>query len=348
MAVILSTPQVVGDGARIEARRSPGRPAVEGGVVWVERAAYVMGTTLRARVAAPSREEGLAAIEGAFAEVRRLDAVLSTWRDDSEVARLNRHPVGSPFHPSGELLSLLLEVQGWVGATGGAFDPAVGPLVDAWDLRGGGRRPAAAELKAALEASGLGRFEIDAAKGTVVRRHERAWLDTGGFGKGAALRAAEAALRAAGVRSALLDFGGQVVAMGSEEGEVGWRVAVAHPSRRTEPAEVILLRDESAATSAASERFVTVEGEPLGHVLDPRTGRPVPAWGSVTVVAEDPITADVLSTALFVLGPEEGPRWAAGAARRGGVRALFLEEKGGRLRLRSSGPASNVKPRRTR
>ncbi|MGH7545140.1 MAG: FAD:protein FMN transferase [Gemmatimonadota bacterium] len=302
-------------------RRAIGATHARG--VWVERETYLMGTTLRARVEAESRESGIAAIEAAFGEVRRMEGVLSTWREGTEMARLNAAPVGEWFRASGELFSLLVEARGWWRETGGAFDPGVGSLVTAWDLRGQGRRPAPAELAAALAESGFGHFELDEFRGAIRRTREGAWIDTGGFGKGAALRAAKAALLEAGVRSALLDFGGQLLAFGSQEGGSGWRVAVADPSRRGKPAARLVLHDASAATTAASERFVSVDGERLGHVLDPRSGRPVAAWGSVTVVAEDPLAADVLSTALFVLGPEEGRRWLRA---HGDVRALFLEE----------------------
>lgn len=306
------------------AERSAARGAGARGQ-WVERETYVMGTTLRARVEAESRASGIAAIEAAFNEVRRLDGVLSTWREGTEMARLNAAPAGVWFRASGELFSLLREARACWTETGGAFDPAVGPLVTAWDLRGAGRRPSAAEHAASVAESGFHHFELDGFRGAVRRTSAGAWIDTGGFGKGAALRAAKVALLEAGVRSALLDFGGQLLAFGSEEGGggSGWRIAVADPSRRGEPAAWLVLDDASAATTAASERFVSVDGERLGHVLDPRSGRPVAAWGSVTVVAEDPLIADALSTALFVMGPDAGMRWVSG---RDGVRALFLEE----------------------
>lgn len=166
---------------------------------------------------------------------------------------------------------------------------------------------------------------LDSVAGTAARRDAAAWIDTGGYGKGAALRAVERALRGAGIRSALLDFGGQVLALGGPEREPAWPVAVAHPARRHEVAARLRLRDRSAATSSASERFVEPDGTRLGHILDPRTGRPVPAWGSVTVVAADPLVADILSTALFVLGPRHGMAWAEN---REDVGVLFLIEQG--------------------
>lgn len=335
-ALIFAVVLVVAQGSSVETGGDAGavelgRPEAVGGgpsLVWIEREAVLMGTRLRARIGAADREVAVAASERTFAEIRRLERVLSTWRGDTEMGRLNGYRPETPFRPSRELFSLLLETRAWSRATGGAFDPGIGPLVDAWDLRGRGRRPSGPELERARATSGFGQFALDVGGGTIRRLDAEAWIDAGAFGKGAALRAARRVLLSAGIRSALLDFGGQVVAIGSDEGGSGWTLGVAHPKRRAEPVGLLRLRDQSAATTSASERFVTVDGEVLGHVLDPRTGRPVPAWGSVTVVADDPLVADVCSTALFVLGPREGMRWVEA---REGIAVLFLEAAGGEL-----------------
>ncbi|HXE56926.1 MAG TPA: FAD:protein FMN transferase [Gemmatimonadales bacterium] len=295
-----------------------------------------MGTTLHVTALAADRGAGVAAIEAAFAAVARLDSLLSTWRDDSEIARLNAAPAGAPVPLSAELFTLLAEALRWCRATGGAFDPAVGPLVDAWDLRGRGRMPSAAELARARAAAGCDAVTLDAATRTGRRRSRLSWLDTGGFGKGAALRSALAALVGRGAEAGLLDFGGQVLVFGHPPAGDGWRIPVAHPAHRTAAALKLRLPGGlSAATSAQSERFVTLADTTLGHILDPRSGRPVAPWGSVTVVAADPAEADALSTALFVLGPEAGPRWAEHHA----VAALFLVDRDGRLEVRSAGGA---------
>jgi thiamine biosynthesis lipoprotein len=162
--------------------------------------------------------------------------------------------------------------------------------------------------------------------GAITRRVPAAWIDPDGFGKGAALRAAAARLARHGVDHALLSFGGQVLAVGA------WDIPVADPRHRARPAATIRIHDASAATSAQSERGIEVEGRWFGHVLDPRSGRPVPPWGSVTVVHSDPLTADVLSTALFVMGPDSGLQWAEIH----GVAALFLIDTPARLVVRTS------------
>lgn len=283
----------------------------------VERSAYVMGTVLRLEVAGATRTCALAAAEAALAEIERLEAVLSSWREDSELGRLNASRTTVPSPASTELRGLLAEAAGWREATGGAFDPAIGALIDAWDFRGAGRVPATAELAAALQATGLAAC-YDVAVGR--RLQERCWLDSGGFGKGAALRAAAGVLRAHGVSRATLDLGGQLQVLGP-----ALPVAVAHPSERSRPVRALRVADASVATSAQSERFLELDGVRYGHVLDPRTGVPVAAWGSVTVVAADAFAADALSTALFVMGPEAALAWARSRA---DIGVLVLELRG--------------------
>lgn len=277
--------------------------------VVIERAAYQMGTLLQVRLGAGTEADGHAAAEAVFEEVARLEQVLSSWRADSEVGRLNGAPPESALAVSAELRGLLVEAGGWVARTEGAFDPAVGALIDTWGLRATGRRPNAAELAEARSASGWARARFDSATGRIARPHASWWLDTGGFGKGAALRAAAAVLRARGVMHATLDFGGQLLQVGA--GTADAAIAVADPAARTRAVAWLRVGDGSVATSGASERFVEIDGERLGHIIDARTGRPVPAWGSVTVVAEDAVTADVLSTALFVMGADAALVWAA-------------------------------------
>ncbi len=285
-----------------------------------------MGTELRIEFRASDRTAGQRAAEAALAAARRVDDLLSTWRGGTELADLNHSPVGTPWVLSRALGGLLGEVWQWWRDTGGTFDPGVGPLVDAWGVRETLHQPSAAHLARALRATGLNRFHFDPVRGTITRRAAGAWLDSGGFGKGAALRSVRAALRAGGIQTALVNFGGQVLAMGSDPGNDpphGWSVGVAHPAHREVSVRELVLEDRSASTSGQSER--------PGHILDPRSGAPVAAWGSVTVVAADPMVADILSTALFVMGPEDGLRWAQA---RKDVGALFLILREGQVEAR--------------
>ena len=298
-----------------------GAPEVARAGELVEREAWVMGTRMHVVVEAPTRGAALRATEATLLEVERYDRLLSTWDPDSEIARVNTAPPGIPLSLTPELAGLLEEAEAWAVRSGRRFDPTVGALVDVWDLRGEGRIPTEVDLAEALARTGPEAFALDRRTPAVRRLVPGAWLDTGGFGKGAALRAAARVLKDHGVARALVDLGGQLWA-GSEVGEP-WPVGIAHPARRHETVAVLEVGGVSVATSGTSERWGEVEGERLGHILDPRTGRPVPAWGSVTVVSPDPLEADVLATALYVMGPDEGMAWALGETDAG---VLFARE----------------------
>lgn len=264
-----------------------------------------MGTTLQISVSADDRATALAASESALQEVEATEARLSTWARGPELDALNQAPPGIWFSLSPKLARDLEAAANWWRESGGAFDPGVASLVAVWDLRGEGRMPCDAELDAARRSAGFGHLELEAGR---ARRYDPGFgLDEGGFGKGVTLDDAARAAIAAGASCVELDFGGQLLI----RGECGERiVAIADPRSRNHTIATVPLRSGSVATSGTSERYVAVDGEVLGHIVDPRTGRPAPSWGSVTVIADDPVAADCMATALFVMGPDRGFEWA--------------------------------------
>lgn len=285
----------------------------------------VMGTHLEVEVVAATRDASMAASELAVRAVSDVEARLSTWRLDSELARVNRAPVGSWTIVSPPLAADLAEAVHWWRNTEGAFHPGLASLVSVWDLRGGGRVPAEQELAAAQAGSAMANVELD---GRRVRRLQPGFgIDEGGFGKGVALREAAAAALAAGAICVALDLGGQLHLAGRCAPR---EVAIADPDARHRAAATLVLTSGSAASSGNSERAVVVDGQRVGHLLDPRTGRPAADFGSVTVVAEDPVAADCVATALFVLGPEAGLAWADA---RSDIDAVFVlrSESGARM-----------------
>ncbi|HEY3203734.1 MAG TPA: FAD:protein FMN transferase [Thermoanaerobaculia bacterium] len=270
-----------------------------------ERSVAVMGTTLDLAVRMETRGEALGAAERAVAEVRRIEDLLTTWRD-SPLAALNRAPVGVEVALSPELTRVLADVFAWTPRTDGAFDPTILPLVKAWDLRGSGRIPNASELDAGRRAMGARAFRIDTARGAAVRLDGNAGIDEGAWGKGYALERALELLRKAGATNAMLNLGGEVAAMGKDPEAKDWTVSLAHPRRRQQRVAVLALADSAISTSGNSERAREFGGRTIGHLLDPKTGEPAPDFGSVSVIAPSPFVADVLSTAFFVLGPRKG------------------------------------------
>lgn len=247
-----------------------------------QRARYLMGTVCE--VAVPAAHE--ASIESAFAEAKRVEEMLSTWIDGSELSRLNR----GAHTPSSELRTLLDTADEWSRRTGRAFDPRIKSLIEVWKTREEGALPDRAALANAMQS--------------------RKW-EEGAFGKGYALDRMLAKLAG---EEAMIDFGGQLVVRGE------LRVSIADPANREHPVVALTMRDASLSTSSGSEKTFEVEGRRFSHILDPRTGDALPPRGSVSVVANDALTADILSTALYVMGEDEGLRWADA----NGVAAIFI------------------------
>ncbi len=296
----------------------------------VERIVVAMGTNLHLQVVAGSRAEALQASEAGLQAMAAVTARLSTWRDDSELSRLNRLRVGSYMDLSGALLEDLRKARWWQRVTGGAFDPAVGALVDLYQLRDGGRWPSDQEVWACLPHCGLDQLQV--IHGNAGRRVARLRIEEGGFGKGAGLDAAARAMLAAGATAVAMDFGGQVLRAG-EHGAAGRMAAdydIADPDERTRGVVRVRIESGSLATTANSERRLRVADENLGyrdmgHILDPRTGRPAKDFGSITVWAPDAFAADCLSTGLFVMGPDVALAWAE---QREGIEVLVLVQSG--------------------
>lgn len=287
-------------------------PATTGRTTLV-RSRFLMGAPLVIEAGAPDPGR---AIEAAFVEVARLEESLSNWRPASEVSRMNRDAGHGPVHLGHDLCDVVGRALGWARDSGGAFDPTVEPVVRSLGIRSeAGRRPDQPEPPAAGPGSapvGWRGVRFDPATCTIAFAVDGMGIDLGGIGKGYALDAAAAVLRHAGATAARLDFGGQVLVFGSGPDAGGWRIGVADPRDRDRPALAIVLDAGSVATSGDGERRVTgPDGAPIGHHIDPDTGRPI-AWdGSVSVRASDATDADALSTALFVMGPDRGLAWAA-------------------------------------
>ena len=282
--------------------------AADKAVTLVERQVYLMGTRATLVALAPDHGAGVRQLEQMLRVLEATERELSTWRDDSLLSRLNRHPVGQPWRAPARLCELLREVSWWHHETGGAFDPAVGALVDAWVTRGGGAHPSAARLAEANARTGLRHLAFQWETCTVTRLSD-ATLDAGAFGKGEAL---DRVVRQQGARESgpwMIDLGGQVVVSGVPA-TGSWPVAVSHPTRRTETAFELQLTGGSLAVSGGSERDRWVEGVRVGHILDPRSGRPVSRVASVAVWHPRALAADVLATALYVMGVDEGFAWA--------------------------------------
>ncbi len=301
--------------------------------VEVEAASQVMGTFLDVRAWAADSSSAGSAAEAARRAVARVDSLMSTYRDDSEVSALARAAgTGRWTRLSPETLEVLTTALGWARRSGGAFDPTVGPLMTAWGFHGGEpSRPDSAALARAREAVGWQGVEVDTAgrRARLVRPGAR--LDFGAIAKGYALDRALAAMEAKGASAGYVDLGGNVSVFGPPpRGGDAWVLGVRHPRRPDELMATIRLARGSVATSGDYEQMFVEDGVRYAHIMDPRTGEPARGVVAVTVAAPDGVTADALSTLLYVLGPEEGRAFLDRELPGRGVSALWVRDTGGR------------------
>lgn len=317
---------------------APKSPSTPVGSSYVERSQLHMGTLLTVRIEADDHTSAVEASERVFAAVAAAETRLSTWRGDTELARLNAAAQGVDVALSPETVADLATAMDCSRLTEGAFDPTVGPLVSAWGLRDGGRLAAPADIDAALRGVGIDGLALT--ESSAQRIHPDLRLDEGGFGKGAALDDAAATLAAtASVRSAILDFGGQLLVYSRDaQTEARANVAVAHPDQRERLVAEFTVGSGSVATTGNGERGVVVDGRDLGHVLDPRSGRIADDFGSLTVWTDPSLDsaatlADCLSTGLYVLGADAALEFAAGHV---GIEVLVAERMPDDVRIRAS------------
>jgi len=267
----------------------------------VERHEYTqihMGVETRIVVRAPAAQAAIAA-RAAFERIAVLDSVLSDYRTDSDLARVNAAAGGRPVPASEALLAVLSVAIDVARASDGAFDPTIGPLTQAW--RAARRTGAPPDADVLREAARLVRWtdvRIDSAARTIQLVRPGMALDLGGIAKGRAVDEALAVLRAHGVRHALVQMGGEIGVTGPPPDEPGWRILLP-----ASPDTFRLVRG-ALAVSGPTEQFIEVAGTRQSHVLDPRTGAGVTTHDVAIVFAPTAMLADALATAAGVLSPQ--------------------------------------------
>jgi thiamine biosynthesis lipoprotein len=262
------------------------------------------------------------ALEAAKAEAWRLEGLFSRFREDSDVWRINRAAGGEAVSIAPETMAVLRRAAAFSRLTEGCFDATVALLSDAWDHRRAAvpGEDEVARARSLVDYRDLTLYGMRCAAS--LKRPGQA-IDLGGIAKGFAGDRMMDVFRRHGVRSALSNFGGGVSALGARPDGSPWRVGIRHP-RGEGLIGAVSVEGGAVVTSGDYERCFFAEGRRYHHLIDPRTGRPA-ASGliSATVVAPSGLTADALSTALFVAGLEKGLKWIVCA---GGAGAVVIDE----------------------
>lgn len=280
---------------------------------WSESQTFVMNTVLSQNV------EGSQDVTAENEKIARdLENKLSRTLEESEVARAVRSEAAVSVSEDTQTVARV-SLEAWK-ETNGAFDPALGAFRDAWGF--GQENPAvpkSEEIEALLAAPGA--ESIVTGNGTLFAGG--AQIDFGGAAKGYALDKMRENMESQDVRNALVSFGGAVLAMGERQGGGRWRIGIRDPFSDDASSYIgtFELSDEIVQTSGISEQSFTENGVTYHHILDPQTGMPADnSLAAVSVVGESGIMTDIYSTALFVMGMEDGLRFAD----EHGIKALFI------------------------
>ncbi len=279
----------------------------------------------------------------ALDEIRRMERLLSYFDPSSRVAELNRDAAHRPVVVEPELFELLDRSRRIWEETGGAFDVAAGAVWSCWGFhRREGRLPDREEIEAALAGTGSDGLELQRETRSVRFRKVGLEVNLGSIGKGFALDRSASILQNAGFEQALLHAGNSSFLAWGDPGScgAGWRVSVRHPLKRDSDLLLLELKEVGMATSGLGEQYFETDGRRYGHILDPRRGVPAQHHLSVTAFAPDAAWADALSTAFFVMKPEEIETYCE---RNPGVGAIVVpvEADGERVRVLTFGDAES-------
>jgi thiamine biosynthesis lipoprotein len=273
---------------------------------WFGERIDLMGTSVSVELWHDDAAVGERLVAEVIAEFRRIDAAMSTYRDSSEISRVNAEAANAPVRISAELYGLIdasLEIS---RRSNGAFDVSYESIGHLYDFRAR-QRPGSEQIALALPAVDFSAIELDAQRSTIAFARPGMRINLGGIAKGYAVERAAELLRVQGVEHAVLNAGGDTRVLGDRRGQP-WIVGIRHP--REEADTVMLTRmpliDEAISTSGDYERFFEVNGERIHHIIDPGTGRPTDELMSVTVIGPDAVLTDALSTTVFVLGMQRG------------------------------------------
>ena len=281
----------------------------------------IMGTFAHVIAVAPNQRTADKSIVAALQQLQTIEALMSYHRDDSEIAILNRSAYEKPLKVSKDTFQVVQKAIEFSSLSDGAFDITVGPLMDLWRQAGEANSvPTDAELAEVRAKVGYQKLILDANQMTIKFSVEGMKLDLGAIAKGYGIDKAVEAMQTCGATAGLVDVGGNIRCFGKPKAKPHWLIGLQDPNIKSEirnpkseisleagkPLLILKLNDAAVATSGHYRRFVSIEGKKYSHIIDTKTGLSSDKLASVTIIAKDAITADALSTAVIVMGAENG------------------------------------------
>jgi thiamine biosynthesis lipoprotein len=273
----------------------------------------VMGTFARVVAVAADSDTAKKCIQAALKEIGKVDELMSDYRDDSEIGRVNREGFNRAVPVSEPTFEVLQRSIEFSQLTAGAFDITVGPLVDLWrSAEKKGTTPTEEEIAQARAKVGFEKLKLDETNKTVRFAMAGMRLDLGGIAKGYAVDKAIEAMQKAGAIGGMVDVGGDIRCFGKPpRGKKQWRIGLEDPNLTKDKSEsglLLILKLDSAAvaTSGDYQQFALIEGKRYSHILDRRSGTSAQGPASVTILTDNATDADALATAVSVMGAEKG------------------------------------------
>ena len=285
---------------------------------------FLMDTLIEITAYGP---EAPTAIQDAFAQFERLHAMANVYDPSSQVAKVNEAAGVQPVTVDSDLIVMVERSRELSDMLGGTFDISVGPLTELWGVgKKGDYVPTDNELAPLLPLVDYHRIQVDKQSGTLYLPMAGMRLDMGGIAKGYATDKAIERLKAKGIKSALVNAGGNVRVIGTRNDGKAWRIGIQHPRDEDRlAAKLALTAWDTMETSGDYQRYFIKDAVRYAHIIDPRTGRQPGGVASVTVMLNKSADGDIFSTALFILGPEKG---MAALEKFPGVEAVWVTADG--------------------
>ena len=279
----------------------------------------VMGTFAHLKAIAKDNRTAMKCLDTAFAELQKVDDLMSDYKDDSEISRLNRDAFKQAVKVDESTFHVLQKSVEFSRLSEGAFDITIAPLTELWRSAAEVNSvPSEAELAAARSKVGYEKLLLDANEMTVRFAVDGMKLDLGGIAKGYAIDRAIEVMQTAGALGGMVDVGGDIRCFGTPpKGKKTWRIGLEDPaepkgSEQTLSAGagsillILKLNNAAIATSGGYRRFVLIEGKRYSHIMDRETGASAQGMSSVTIISQNALDADALATSVSVMGPEKG------------------------------------------
>ena len=278
----------------------------------IKQTRMIMGTFAEVSIYSNDEKTAGMAIEESLDEMERMDRIMSNYKKDSELSRLNKKAGKAPVPCNGELLDVIEQSQYYSELSGGAFDITVSPVVALWGFfREKGHVPPDKEIEKVLPAVSYKNIVVNKSNDTkkpaaISFKNTQTQIDLGAIGKGYAVDKALEIIKKCGIDNGCINLGGNIYVLGTPPGKNAWKIGVQHPRDGNEILGYLELKNEATATSGDYERFFEFNGKRYSHIINPQTGRPVSGVLATTIIAPTGTEVDALSTIVFVLGREKG------------------------------------------